>query len=228
MNATRVTSRAGAAAVAGIAAVASYAHMRELAAANGQSGTLAALVPLSVDGLLVVAAVAMADDRAAGLRPRLSARLSFVTGVGVSIVANTLAAPDTLLARAISAWPAVALLLVVEMLSRAGKPVPVSTVDVDDEPPADPWHYATPIGPEPPAEPVRARRPQARSLTAAERVTAAHTKRPDATHEQLAKLARVSVSTVKRHRPTGSPSGLPPAETRINGSVPDLEAVSHE
>ncbi|MBQ0901272.1 hypothetical protein [Micromonospora sp. U21] len=52
---------------------------------------------------------------------RMSARVSFLIGVVASIVANVLAAPDNLVARVISARPALALLLVVEMLT-GGRP----------------------------------------------------------------------------------------------------------
>ncbi|WP_328342080.1 hypothetical protein [Micromonospora sp. NBC_00421] len=92
------------------------------------------------------------------------------------------------------------------------------------EVPVDPGDHAEPVTPAPPApvrEPVRPARPVARSLTAAERVIAAHTTEPNATHERIAHLANVSVSTVKRHRPrpvTGSPSAPHAAPTPVNGT----------
>jgi hypothetical protein len=249
VTALRITSRAGAAAVAGIAAIASYSHMRDLAVVHGQSHTLAALMPLSVDGLLVVAAVAMADDRAAGRTPRLSARISFVIGVAASILANVLAAPDSLLARAISAWPAVALLLVVEMLSRTGK---VAKALATSEPEGGSHDQERDraggagkearlardgrlqgeggeVRPGGPGLRQEAARVRPRSLTAAERVTAAHARHPAASHKRLAEVAGVSLATVKRHRPTGSPSATPPGESfakSVNGNVPDLESIA--
>jgi hypothetical protein len=118
VSAGRVWSaRLGTTAVALIAAVASYAHMRGLALTYGQEPLIATLLPLSVDGLVIVSAVAIGDGR----RHTWSAWLSFWTGVGASIVANVLAAQPNLTARAISAWPAVALLLVVEVISRGGR-----------------------------------------------------------------------------------------------------------
>jgi hypothetical protein len=110
-------------AVAGIAAYASYSHMRDLAIEHGQSGTVAALLPISVDGMLIVATVAMKEDRANGLKVRLWAWVAFVLGVLASVVANVLAADDDLTSRVISAWPAVALLLVIEVLATGKKPV---------------------------------------------------------------------------------------------------------
>ena len=118
VSAGRVWSaRLGTTAVALIAAIASYAHMRGLALTYGQEPLIATLLPLSVDGLVIVSAVAIGDGR----RHTWSAWLSFWTGVGASIVANVLAAQPNLTARAISAWPAVALLLVVEVISRGGR-----------------------------------------------------------------------------------------------------------
>lgn len=74
------------------------------------------------------------------------------------------------------------------------------------------------VAAEPAAEPVQRVNPsrragvKARQLTTAERVAAAHAQRPDATHEQLAELANVSVSSVKRYRPE-----------RVNGTpTPEL------
>jgi hypothetical protein len=46
--------------VAGVAAVVSYTHMHELLIAYGQTDTVATLLPLSVDGLVLVASVALA------------------------------------------------------------------------------------------------------------------------------------------------------------------------
>lgn len=116
----RFASRASAATVAGIAAIASYSHMRHLALDYGQDPLIAALMPISVDGMLITATTALVDGR----RRKASAWLAFLTGVAASITANVLAAPDSAIARAISAWPAVALLLVVEVLARSGRSVP--------------------------------------------------------------------------------------------------------
>jgi len=112
----------GVAVVTGVAAIGSYAHMRALALDHGQGEFLASILPLSVDGLLIVASLEMADDREAGRRPRLITRTSFLVGVAASVIANILAAPDDVLSRSISAWPAVGLLLVVEMITGKRKP----------------------------------------------------------------------------------------------------------
>jgi hypothetical protein len=71
----------------------------------------------------------------------------------------------------------------------------------------------------------RAKRVKPRSLTAEQRVTAAHRKEPGASHERIGELAEVSLSTVKRHRPTGSPSVDLAAET-INATGPRPKATA--
>jgi hypothetical protein len=103
--------------VTAVAAIGSYAHMRALALQHGQGAHLSGILPLSVDGLLIVASLEMAGDREAGRRPRFITRTSFLVGVAASVIANVLAAPDDVLSRSISAWPAVGLLLVVEMIT---------------------------------------------------------------------------------------------------------------
>ncbi|MEU7171284.1 DUF2637 domain-containing protein [Micromonospora tulbaghiae] len=117
MTARRVASLAGTVAVTVIVAVASYDHMRELAEHAGQPPLLAALLPLSVDGMILVATLALGDGR----RSRWSAWLAFVLGVAASLAANVIVAPPDTTARVVSAWPAVALLLTVEILARSGR-----------------------------------------------------------------------------------------------------------
>jgi hypothetical protein len=121
MNTPRVIRNASAAVVATIAATASYDHMRELALIHGQGELIASLVPISVDGMLVVATVAMHDDRISGRKVRPAAWVAFCVGVLASVTANVLAAPDDLISRIVSAWPAVALLLVIEVLATGGR-----------------------------------------------------------------------------------------------------------
>jgi hypothetical protein len=117
VNPRRLASIVSALAVAGIAALASYSHMRGLALRYGQDDLIATLLPISVDGMITVAAIALGDGR----RHRWSAWLAFWTGVAASVIANVLAAQPSAIARCISAWPAVAFLLVVEVITRGGR-----------------------------------------------------------------------------------------------------------
>src|SRR4051812_26104703 len=87
----------------------------------GERAEVAYVLPFSVGGMLVVASVAMVDDRRAGRTIRPVARAAFTAGVIASVAANVGAAQPTAAARIVAAWPALALLLVVEMLSRSGR-----------------------------------------------------------------------------------------------------------
>lgn len=108
--------------VAAVAAWSSYRHMVALAASHGQPLDIAYLLPLSVDGMMIVAA--------GFLRTRRFAYIVFTAGILASVTANALAAPPDRLSRIISAWPALALLLVVELLRKpeqtpeAAEPLP--------------------------------------------------------------------------------------------------------
>jgi hypothetical protein len=57
----RWLSIGGAGAVAAVAGVASFSHMHKVALAAGESALVAALFPLTVDGLAVVASVALVE-----------------------------------------------------------------------------------------------------------------------------------------------------------------------
>jgi hypothetical protein len=121
MNITRFARNTSAAAVAGIAGYASYWHQVHVALMAGERDELAHLLPLSVDGLLVVASVAMVDARAEGRQPSWKTKLGFGIGIAASVGANVMSAQPTLLGRGVAAWPAIALLLVVEILSSRGR-----------------------------------------------------------------------------------------------------------
>lgn len=181
MNARRLASLAGTVAVTVIAAVASFDHMRVVAERAGQPALLAALLPFSVDGLTLVGALALGDGR----RSRWSAWVAFILGVSASLAANVLAAPPGIVARVVSAWPAVALLVLVEVLARSGRKLPevpapeVAEVPSDTEVPPE-------VPPEVPAEPPepgpgkRQRRPVAETKKAALALLAEGRTRKDA------------------------------------------------
>jgi hypothetical protein len=124
LNWSRIAKNSSAGAVASIAGYASYWHQVHVATLAGERTELAHIIPVSVDGVLVVASVAMVDAAREGRRPSWATRVGFVVGIAASVGANVMSAQPTLLGRAVAAWPAVALLLVVEMLSRKGKLLP--------------------------------------------------------------------------------------------------------
>ncbi|AYF30494.1 hypothetical protein CSH63_24205 [Micromonospora tulbaghiae] len=119
MTPTRLARDVSTVVVAGIAAWSSWSHMVAVALRFGERPEVAYVLPLSVDGMLVVASAAMVEDKRAGRRVRWSARTAFAVGVAASVAANIAAAAPSPGARIVAAWPAVALLLVVEMLSRS-------------------------------------------------------------------------------------------------------------
>jgi hypothetical protein len=118
----RTARNTSAAAVAAIAAWSSYSHMVHVALAYGEPPQVAYALPFSVDGMLIVATIVMVDDKHRTGRVRPMARLAFTAGVIASIAANIAAAHPTTGARIVDAWPAIALLLVVEMLARPPAP----------------------------------------------------------------------------------------------------------
>ncbi len=111
--------------VAGVAAVNSYEHMRDVALLGHQPNLLASTLPLSVDGLLVIASLAMAEDKAQYRHPRTWARIAFWFGAVVSETANiasTAVHHGDALSIGVAAWPPLALLVVVEIMTRPGRP----------------------------------------------------------------------------------------------------------
>jgi hypothetical protein len=105
--------------VAGVAAYASYRHQRAFALEGGADAVSAALWPLSVDGLLVLASAGLLKARQGGEgRARLAAWCSFVLGILVSMAANVASAPAVEWQPVLVAgWPPVALLLAVELVA---------------------------------------------------------------------------------------------------------------
>lgn len=127
--------------VAGVAGRVSYSHIRDIALLAHQPLDVANVIPLSVDGLLIVASLAMAQDKAKGLMPRPWARFGFWFGAGISITCNigdTVATSDLILKAEVamtvaaifmlgfsvfmSALAPAILLVATEIVARPGKP----------------------------------------------------------------------------------------------------------
>lgn len=122
--------------VAGVAAYASYEHQREFALHGGADGTSAALWPLSVDGLLVLASTALIrGDQAASRSMRSVVWLAFLFGVAVSLAANIASAPSLGWRPVLVAgWPPVSLLLALELLThRASRREPETSNETSVE-----------------------------------------------------------------------------------------------
>ncbi len=109
--------------VAGITAYASYLHGYHVALRYGELREIARLLPISVDGMMIVASIAMVDDRRAGRSIRPWAKIGFLTGVAASGSANLAAAQPTIGGLFVTGWPALALLIVVQITERRGRPI---------------------------------------------------------------------------------------------------------
>ena len=117
----RWTGAASVALVALVAAVVSYAHLHTLAERAGE-GWRAWLLPLSVDGLLVAASLAMVALRRSGRSAGWLPWLGLLLGLAVSLAANMAAAQPTLIGRLVASWPPVALGIAFELLLGLGRP----------------------------------------------------------------------------------------------------------
>src|ERR1700676_2552082 len=92
-----------------IAGTVSYLHMHTLVALHGQPGWVAALTPLSVDGMIVAASTTLlADSRSGGRGGGLPWAL-LVAGSVASLAANVAVAEPSLIGQVIAAWPSFAL-----------------------------------------------------------------------------------------------------------------------
>ncbi|NYI95088.1 hypothetical protein HNR12_001365 [Streptomonospora nanhaiensis] len=91
-----------------IAAVVSYAHMFELALRHGEPAWRAGLFPLSVDGMIVAASMALLADARQGRRGGVLPWALLVVGSAASLAANVAVADPTLWSRVIHACPSFA------------------------------------------------------------------------------------------------------------------------
>lgn len=110
------------------AAALSYAGLHHTAVAAGIHPTLAILVPVTVDGLILASMLSVLYAAMSGLSTRLPWTLVLL-GVAASVGGNVLAAPDDLVSRIVHGAPPVILALVLELVlsvlrHRAGLPTP--------------------------------------------------------------------------------------------------------
>ena len=101
-----------------IAGTVSYLHMHTLVALNGQPGWVAALTPLSVDGMIVAASTTLLADSRSGRKGGGLPWALLVAGSVASLAANVAVAEPTLIGRVIAAWPSFALTASYELLTR--------------------------------------------------------------------------------------------------------------
>lgn len=101
-----------------IAGTVSYLHMHALVALHGQPGWVAALTPLSVDGMIVAASTTLLAESRSGGRGGLLPWALLVVGSVASLAANVAVAEPTAIGRVIAAWPSFALIGSYELLMR--------------------------------------------------------------------------------------------------------------
>lgn len=103
-------------ALAGIAGAISYSHMTELADAHGEVGWRAHMFPLSVDGIEIVASLVLLADKRAARSSGWLPWAALIAGTGASFAANVAVGGADWIGRAVSGWPAFALLIAVKLL----------------------------------------------------------------------------------------------------------------
>ncbi|MGH3409545.1 MAG: DUF2637 domain-containing protein, partial [Streptosporangiaceae bacterium] len=101
-----------------IAGTVSYLHMHMLVELHGQPGWVAALTPLSVDGMIVAASTTLLAESRSGGRGGVLPWALLVVGSVASLAANVAVAEPTAMGRVIAAWPSFALIGAYELLMR--------------------------------------------------------------------------------------------------------------
>jgi hypothetical protein len=101
-----------------IAGTVSYLHMHDLVARHGQPGWVAALTPLSEDGMIVAASTTLLADSRSGRRGGVLPWALLVARSVASLAANVAVAEPTLIGRVIPTWPSFALTASFELLTR--------------------------------------------------------------------------------------------------------------
>lgn len=97
-----------------IAGTVSYLHMHLLVELQGEPGWVAALTPLSVDGMIVAASTTLRAGGRGGFLPWAL----LIAGSAASLAANVAEAEPTAAGRVIAAWPSFSLFAAYEMLMR--------------------------------------------------------------------------------------------------------------
>lgn len=109
----------GLAAVLAVALIVSFRHMAHLAERHGETRISALLIPVSVDGLVLVAALKLLADARTGRKTgRGLPWFTLILAGTASLAANVAVAEPTTIGRMIGAWPPVAVILAWELTLR--------------------------------------------------------------------------------------------------------------
>jgi Protein of unknown function (DUF2637) len=101
-----------------IAGTVSYLHMHLLVELHGQPCWVAALTPLSVDGMIVAASTTLLADSRGGGRGGFMPWALLVAGSAASLAVNVAVADPAMTGRVIAAWPSLSLIAAYELLMR--------------------------------------------------------------------------------------------------------------
>lgn len=118
-NYTAIASRVTTAVVAVVAGYASYRHILSVATKAGEHTSVAAVLPLSIDGLILVGTLSLLASKQTNStnNKTAAARMAIVVGVIATMAANVASAQPTWTARLVACAPPVAFLLSIEVLS---------------------------------------------------------------------------------------------------------------
>ena len=130
-----------------IAGTVSYLHMHLLVELHGQPGWVAALTPLSVDGMIVAASTTLLAESKSGRHGGALPWALLVVGSVASLAANVAVAEPTVIGRVIAAWPSFALTASYELLTRQVRRSAATDHGNSDEPGRHLWISAErPVG----------------------------------------------------------------------------------
>jgi len=115
-NAIRAAAGVTVVGLAGIAGAISYSHMTELAHEHGEVGWRAHMFPLSVDGIEIVASLVLLAEKRANRHAGRLPWAALIAGTCASFAANIAVGGSDWIGRAVSGWPAFALLIAVKLL----------------------------------------------------------------------------------------------------------------
>jgi hypothetical protein len=101
-----------------IAAIVSYKHMYLLVRRYGETSWTAALLPISVDGMIAASSMSLLLDSRHGRRSGLLPWMLLIIGSAASLAANVAVAEPSAVGRLIAGWPSCALIGSYELLMR--------------------------------------------------------------------------------------------------------------
>ncbi|MGI5325506.1 DUF2637 domain-containing protein [Actinomadura nitritigenes] len=117
VSAIRASTAAVVVGIGAIAAYISYRHALDVATAHGEPGSTGRLVPLTIDGLVYVASMVLLDAARRRAPVPFLARPALALGIGATVAVNVLhGIAHGPVGAVIAAWPAVTLVVVVELL----------------------------------------------------------------------------------------------------------------